>query len=69
MMRVLEQNNYDGAPTEGSAWVKAISDDRMERGGSWTFDAKRLRSAQRNEAPANYRWKDVGFRLVASPRS
>ena len=60
-----QHNNYDGAPTDGSAWSKAISDDRMERGGSWTFDAKRLRSAQRNEAPHDYRWKDVGLRLVA----
>lgn len=63
-----QHNNYDGAPTDGSAWSKTVSDDRMERGGSWTFDAKRLRSAQRNEAPHDYRWKDVGFRLVAVSR-
>jgi formylglycine-generating enzyme required for sulfatase activity len=64
-----QHNNYNGAPTDGSAWSKDISDDRMERGGSWTFDAKRLRSAQRSEAPHDYRWKDVGFRLVAVSRS
>jgi formylglycine-generating enzyme required for sulfatase activity len=64
-----QHNNYDGAPADGSAWSKAVSDDRMERGGSWTFDAKRVRSAQRAEATHDYRWKDVGFRLVAVPRS
>jgi formylglycine-generating enzyme required for sulfatase activity len=64
-----QHNNYDGAPADGSAWSKAISDDRMERGGSWTFDAKRVRSAQRGEATHDYRWKDVGFRLVAVSRS
>jgi formylglycine-generating enzyme required for sulfatase activity len=64
-----QHNNYDGAPADGSAWSKAISDDRMERGGSWTFDAKRVRSAQRSEATHDYRWKDVGFRLVAVSRS
>ncbi|HEV7743483.1 MAG TPA: formylglycine-generating enzyme family protein [Pyrinomonadaceae bacterium] len=63
-----QHNNYDGAPTDGSAWSKAVSDDRMERGGSWTFDAKRVRSAQRGEATHDYRWKDVGFRLVAVAR-
>jgi formylglycine-generating enzyme required for sulfatase activity len=64
-----QYNNYDGAPTDGSARSKAVSDDRMQRGGSWTFDAKRLRSAQRSEAPHDYRWKDIGFRLVAVSRS
>ena len=65
-----QYNNYDGAPTDGSAWLsKAISNERMERGGSWRLDDKRLRSAQRSEATPDYRWKDIGFRLVAMPRS
>lgn len=63
-----QHNNYDGAPTDGSEWGKAVSEDLMERGGSWTFDAKRLRSAQRNDAPHDYRWKDIGFRLVVASR-
>ena len=58
-------NNYDGAPTDGSARNKTVSDDRMERGGSWRLDDKHLRSAQRSEAAPDYRWKDIGFRLVA----
>jgi formylglycine-generating enzyme required for sulfatase activity len=64
-----QYNNYDGAPTDGSARGKGVSGDRMERGGSWLLDDKHLRSAQRSEAPSDYRWKDVGFRLVAVPRS
>jgi formylglycine-generating enzyme required for sulfatase activity len=64
-----QHNNYNGAPTDGSAWGKDVSDDRMFRGASWTFDAKHQRSAHRDEATHDYRWKDVGFRLVAVARS
>jgi formylglycine-generating enzyme required for sulfatase activity len=64
-----EHNNYDGAPSDGSVWSKAISDGRMQRGGSWRLDDKHARSAQRSAVPADYRWKDVGFRVVATPRS
>jgi formylglycine-generating enzyme required for sulfatase activity len=63
-----QYNNYDGAPTDGSARSKGVSNDRMERGGSWRLDDKHLRSAQRSAAPSDYRWKDIGFRLVALPR-
>lgn len=64
-----QYNNYDGAPTDGSARSKAILNDRMERGGSWRLDDKHLRSAQRSEAAPDYRWKDIGFRLAAMSRS
>jgi formylglycine-generating enzyme required for sulfatase activity len=65
-----QYNNYDGAPTDGSARLsKTASDERMERGGSWRLDDKHLRSAQRSEATPDYRWKDLGFRLVAVSRS
>jgi formylglycine-generating enzyme required for sulfatase activity len=64
-----QTNNYDGAPTDGSAQSKAVSDDRMQRGGSWRLDDKHLRSAQRSTAPPDYRWKDLGLRLVAVSRS
>jgi formylglycine-generating enzyme required for sulfatase activity len=46
-----QHNNYNGAPTDGSAWGKDVSEDRMERGGSWTFDAKRVRSARHPGSP------------------
>lgn len=65
----FEYNNYQGAPTDGSARGKGVSDNRMERGGSWRLDDKHLRSAQRSDAAADYRWKDLGFRLVAVSRS
>lgn len=64
----FEYNNYDGAPTDGSARTKGVSDNRMERGGSWRLDDKHLRSAQRSDAASDYRWKDIGFRLVAVSR-
>ena len=65
----LETNNYDGAPTDGSAIEKAVSTNRMERGGSWRLDDKHLRSAQRSDAAPDYRFKDLGFRLAATSRS
>jgi formylglycine-generating enzyme required for sulfatase activity len=68
-MMDYQYNNYDGAPTDGSARGKAISTDHMEHGGSWRLDDKHLRSAQRSEAASDYLWKDVGFRLVAVSRS
>jgi formylglycine-generating enzyme required for sulfatase activity len=64
-----QYNNYDGAPTDGSARSKDVSTDRDLRGGSWRLDDKHLRSAQRGEAAPDYRWKDVGFRVVAVSRS
>jgi formylglycine-generating enzyme required for sulfatase activity len=63
-----QHNNYDGAPTDGSAWSKAVSTDRMERGGSWRLDDKHVRSAQRSATTPDYRWKDLGFRVAASSR-
>jgi formylglycine-generating enzyme required for sulfatase activity len=65
----FQANNYDGAPADGSARGKAVSTEHMQRGGSWRLDDKHLRSAQRSGIPADYRWKDVGFRLVAVSRS
>lgn len=65
----FEYNNYEGAPTDGSPRTKGVSDNRMERGGSWRLDDKHLRSAQRSAAAPDYHWKDLGFRLVAIPKS
>jgi len=60
-------NNYEGAPTDGSAWVDADNNNRslrLLRGGSWYVIPENCRSANRyNSNPAfdNYY---IGLRVV-----
>jgi formylglycine-generating enzyme required for sulfatase activity len=61
--------NYDGAPVDGSAWVNGgDSSLRVLRGGSWYFNPRRCRSADRNfynSVETDY--SIFGFRLVSFP--
>ena len=60
-------DNYNGAPTDGSAWLAANAGDctqRIVRGGSWLFTPDNLRSAFRNAYATVYRYDYVGFRVV-----
>jgi formylglycine-generating enzyme required for sulfatase activity len=42
-------SDYDGAPTDGSAWVEGGDCKvRHDRGGSWNFPPDSLRSAFRD---------------------
>ena len=58
---------YDGAPSDGSAWInEPRGAGRVIRGGSWFNDARYCRSAARyNDSPGN-RSHDVGLRLASS---
>mgnify|MGYP001027866606 CR=1 FL=1 len=62
-------DDYNGAPTDGSAWeTGGNSSRRVCRGGSWYFNPRWCRSADRYiylsvEAVLNY----IGFRLVSFP--
>lgn len=57
-------SNYNGAPSDGSAWEDGDSSDRVLRGGSWSDLARICRSANRHwQAPRN-RLNYVGFRLL-----
>ncbi len=66
-------SNYEGAPTDGSAWVeeKAENDNRSRllRGGSWLNNPELCRSAFR--CSGNILSNDVGLRVVCgvSPRT
>lgn len=67
----LWHENYEGAPTDGSAWLnpKATKDDlRLLRGGSWFFTPKDCRSAFRSLYDPGYRFLSVGFRVVCLPQ-
>ncbi|MCK6445725.1 MAG: SUMF1/EgtB/PvdO family nonheme iron enzyme [Planctomycetes bacterium] len=58
--------NYESAPTDGSAWVDDASEDRVIRGGSFWSPAEYARSAYRRGPPPSYRWNFVGFRPARS---
>jgi len=63
--------NYTGAPTDSSAWIKnGDSDRRIVRGGSWYDDPWFCRSAYRYRFNADDRINGLGFRVCCSaPRT
>jgi formylglycine-generating enzyme required for sulfatase activity len=57
--------NYEGAPTDGSAWLTEEENARrLLRGGSWYDDPRNCRSAYRTPDLPVVRDDDIGFRLV-----
>ncbi|NCS30369.1 MAG: formylglycine-generating enzyme family protein [Microcystis aeruginosa F13-15] len=59
-------DDYDGAPTDGSAWIENGNDNRSSlRGGSWGSDPYICRSAIRdNFNRRDYHFNNAGFRVV-----
>ena len=56
--------NYDGAPSDGSAWTTGDCNSRVVRGGSYSSkDPRRLRSAHRAWLSSPSRG-DIGFRVA-----
>ena len=61
--------DYEGAPTDGSAWASEdeIREDwRRMRGGSWADGPGLLRSASRKWLTTDYRSHILGFRVARS---
>ncbi|MBD1853177.1 SUMF1/EgtB/PvdO family nonheme iron enzyme [Cyanobacteria bacterium FACHB-502] len=57
--------NYEGAPSDGSAWLKGgDSTYRLLRGGSWLSFPGRCRSARRGRNSPDGRGNSFGFRVV-----
>ena len=44
----------------------ASGDNRVLRGGSWDYDARRCRSANRGRILPGFRFRFIGFRLCCS---
>ncbi|HEY9657180.1 MAG TPA: formylglycine-generating enzyme family protein, partial [Allocoleopsis sp.] len=63
--------NYEGAPTDGIAWIEGGKDgSRVIRGGSWLDSPNNCRSASRDRFLSTDRHSSVGFRVVCSvPRT
>lgn len=61
-------DKYDGAPTDGSAWLSGGEQKaRVLRGGSWDSDVRRyLRSANRVRRTPGLRGLNNGFRVVVA---
>jgi len=62
-------DNYQAAPTDGSAWEAGSSNYRVLRGGTWIFRSGNIRSAYRNwDEPDSYS-EFIGFRLALDTSS
>jgi formylglycine-generating enzyme required for sulfatase activity len=63
-------SNYEGATTDGSAWLQGgDASRRVRRGGSWISLPRNCRSAYRYFNSARYRNDTFGFRVCcAAPR-
>ncbi|MUH00837.1 SUMF1/EgtB/PvdO family nonheme iron enzyme [Scytonema sp. UIC 10036] len=60
--------NYEGAPTDGSAWLNSSDNSRVVlRGGSWDFTPWFCRSAFRFHLEPKDKGNNIGFRVVQFP--
>jgi formylglycine-generating enzyme required for sulfatase activity len=57
-------DNYNSAPTDGSAWISGDCVSRVARGGSWVDIPGLLRSASRTGGPSATRGRGIGFRVA-----
>jgi sulfatase modifying factor 1 len=64
-------NDYQGAPTDGSAWIARPNRGpaRVLRGGGWDYYAGICRVSFRNWNEPDVRYDFIGFRLCLSPDS
>ena len=59
-------DNYEGAPTDGTGWLSGDCDRRVLRGGSWDDGPWFLRSAFRSWNATANRYYYNGFRIARS---
>ena len=57
-------DRYEGAPSDGSAWLTGFCGSRVWRGGSWYNYSWSVRSAHRAPASTGSRNYGAGFRVV-----
>src|SRR5436190_4438677 len=58
--------NYQGAPSDGSAWIEGNCGSHVIRSGSWKNDARYVRPSNR-DAYDDARYPTHGFRVARSP--
>ena len=59
--------NYQGAPTDGSAWGENECPSHVIRSGSWRNDSNYARASNRGSYDTNVRYPTHGFRVALSP--
>jgi formylglycine-generating enzyme required for sulfatase activity/serine/threonine protein kinase len=59
-------DNYRGAPTDGSAWLEGQCSHGIQRGGNWYQSGELLRSASRVSSSRDYSNFYLGFRVARS---
>ncbi|MEL6438061.1 MAG: formylglycine-generating enzyme family protein [Cyanobacteria bacterium J06621_8] len=57
-------DDYEDAPTDGSAWVTGVDNIKVVRSGSWGYIPYYCRSEIRFDFTRDHRNNDVGFRVV-----
>ncbi len=56
--------NYEGAPKDGSAWIKGGDQKRrVVRGGSWNGNDSFCRVSDRTRSTTDIRYMNIGFRV------
>ncbi|ESA32115.1 sulfatase-modifying factor protein [Leptolyngbya sp. Heron Island J] len=60
-------DSYEGAPTDGSAWISSGENRRVLRGGSWLHGPGNCRSANRDGDTLGNYYSLIGFRVVCFP--
>ena len=64
----VRHDNYQGAPSNGSAWISGGEQDRrVLRGGSWDYNGNFCRSANRSWSYTTDRSYGFGLRLARHP--
>jgi formylglycine-generating enzyme required for sulfatase activity/class 3 adenylate cyclase len=58
---------YQGAPTDGTAWISGDCSSHVMRSGSWKNDARYVRPSNRDSYDTNVRYPTHGFRVALSP--
>jgi formylglycine-generating enzyme required for sulfatase activity/class 3 adenylate cyclase len=59
--------DYQGAPTDGSAWIERTCSSHVIRSGSWKNDRSYTRPSNRDHYDTNVRYPTHGFRIAVSP--
>lgn len=57
-------NDYNGAPSDGTAWMSGVSNFHVLRGGSWDNDRLWLRSTRRWGYNDKFHNRNLGFRVA-----
>jgi len=66
MTQDCRHGSYEGAPTDGSAWLDGPCDSRTVRGGGWAGIRRAMQVAARAATGETYDSAELGFRLAES---